>query len=89
MPDGDPGQGTNDLVSFAGIDNTLGAAGRAAEKKLLDAMTALGVEGKEVSTQDLLKFQMEMQKWNLMHQTQSTMIKDFGETLKDIVRKAG
>jgi len=74
-------------LSFKDIANTLGNASGVAEETMREKMIELGSKA-DVSTADLMTFQAEMQKWNLMHQITSTTVKDLGDTLKGIIQKA-
>jgi type III secretion protein F len=77
----------SDGLSFVEIAETLGKASGAAEDDMRVKMRELASKG-DVSSKDLMMFQAELQKWNLMHQMQSTMVKDLGDTLKGIIQKA-
>jgi type III secretion protein F len=77
----------SDGLSFLEIAETLGRASGSAEDDMRSKMTELALNN-DVSSKDLMIFQAELQKWNLMHQMQSTIVKDLGDTLKGIIQKA-
>ncbi|MEK7346558.1 MAG: EscF/YscF/HrpA family type III secretion system needle major subunit [Pseudomonadota bacterium] len=45
--------------------------------------------GTEVSTTTMLELQSMTQKWSLMTQIQSTLIKEISDAMKGVVQKAG
>jgi type III secretion protein F len=44
---------------------------------------------KDISQTEMLQMQMNMQKWTMTMQMQSTLVKEFGDALKGIVQKMG
>lgn len=74
-------------ISFSSINQTLHTVAQKMETNL--ANTLQDISSKEdPTTADMVKMQQEMQQWTLMIQTQSTMVKELGDTLKGIVQKA-
>lgn len=44
--------------------------------------------GSNPSTSDLLVMQQQLQKWTMLIQLESTVVKEFGDALKGIIQKA-
>lgn len=69
--------------------NTTGKSMDAAMKTAGEAIAnkAKAMDGGNMNEQDLLNMQMDMQKWSLMVNLQSSIVKTMGDTMRGIIQK--
>jgi type III secretion protein F len=77
---------TSSAVTFSFINNTVATALNQRETTLRDSITKVGAEPSSVQ---LLDLQQQVQQWTLMVSIQSTMAKQVGDSMREVIQKAG
>jgi type III secretion protein F len=77
---------TSSAVTFQFLNNTVATALNRQEVTLRDSITKAGAEPSSVQ---LLDLQQQVQQWTLMVSLQSTMAKQVGDSMKEVIQKAG
>lgn len=77
---------TSSAVTFNFINNTVATALNQRETTLRDSITKVG---NEPSSVQLLDLQQQVQQWTLMVSIQSTMAKQVGDSMREVIQKAG
>ncbi|MGS0743091.1 EscF/YscF/HrpA family type III secretion system needle major subunit [Glaciimonas sp. GG7] len=75
-------------TSFNSVQETIGVAAATADADFMKKLKEFG-DKKDVSTQELLAFQVEMQKWSLFTSTAGTVQQKYGDVVQDILKKMG
>lgn len=79
-----PGSSTG--INFSFVSQTMGTVLDTSEANLRDVLAKLG----DAPTQSqLLSMQVDLQKWSMLVQLQSTITKELGDALKGIIQKSG
>lgn len=79
-----PGGSTG--INFSFVGQTLGTVLDTSEANLRDVLSNLGDSPTQAQ---LLSMQVELQKWTMLIQLQSTIVKELGDALKGIIQKSG
>ena len=77
---------TSSAVTLNFINNTVATALNQRETTLRDSITKVG---NEPSSVQLLDLQQQVQQWTLMVSIQSTMAKQVGDSMREVIQKAG
>lgn len=73
-------------ASIDGFANQISGPMRSTEADLQSAIQRLGPSP---TTADLLVFQQKVQQWSMMTQLESTVVKEYADTLKGVIQKSG
>ncbi len=82
------GLGAAGGISFATINSTLNQLVQTSENSLSSLLTSISQKANP-STTDMLSLQQALQNWTVMIESSSTTTKDFYDSIKGIVQKAG
>lgn len=74
-------------MSLSTISNTLGNSLQTQETAVQASVDNINAKGGDASTTDLLALQQESQKWTMLVELNSTMIKQFGDAAKGVIQK--
>jgi type III secretion protein F len=81
--------GGNGILTFTGITQTMSNAISQQEAQLQTTLQQIQSDGSNLSQSQLVAFQARLQLWSSLIQMESSVVKVYGDTMKQVVSNMG